>query len=78
MDINNVGMLDENVPERIQVSNCGVTKVELPNGIMLLSFIIPGIKRYDFMLDRNGRKAVSALCNSNIQIAGPGDISKGV
>ena len=75
MSMNNVPVPD--APERVQIGNCGVAKVELPNGAMLLSFIIPGIRRYDFMLDHQGRKAVSALCSS-IQIAGPGDLPKGL
>ena len=75
--INNLEVLDPNVPECVQIANCGVTKVELRDGTMLLSFIIPGIKRFDFLLDRTGRKAVAALC-SNIQIAGPEDMPKGM
>ena len=58
------------VPETIEVGNCAVGKMELPNGAMALVFTIPGIKRYVFPLDVNGRRSVGNMCISSLDIPG--------
>ena len=49
-------------PETVEVTNCAVAKVELPGGAMVLSFVIPGIRRYNFVLDSKGREMIATLC----------------
>jgi hypothetical protein len=63
-------------PETVQITNCGVLKVELPDGAMLLCFVIPGIRRYDFALDAKGREVVAQLCQHSIPTFGPGDMPR--
>ena len=62
-------------PESIQVDQCLVGAVELPNGGMALLFTIPGIRRYAFPLDADARKVVAQLClGQGLHIASPGEM----
>jgi hypothetical protein len=58
-------------PETVEITNCAATKVELPGGAMVLSFIIPGIRRYNFVLDKAGRAIVRELLTPGVQTFGP-------
>jgi hypothetical protein len=62
------------VPESVQIDQCIVGSVELPNGVMGLIFTLPGIRRYTFILDAGGRRAVAQLCMGGLQIAGTADM----
>lgn len=68
-------MFNTPASETTQVENCAVEGVEVSNGILLLGFTIPQIRRYVFVLDRNGRAAVAKLCGG-MQVFGPGDIPR--
>ena len=59
-------------PQVLEVLNAGVTKTELPNGGMVLTFIVPGIMGYSFVLDRRGRDTVNKLTVPQIAVSGQG------
>jgi hypothetical protein len=62
-------------PEIVTVPNCAVMKTELPGEAMMLSFVIPGVRRYDFLLNAEGRAVVAKLCQK-VPTFGPGDMPR--
>lgn len=59
-------------PILTEIPNCAVTKTELPTGSMALTFIVPGIHAYSFVLDKSGRELVKRLCEPPITVVGDG------
>ena len=63
-------------PEIVTIPNCGVMKTELPGDGLMLSFVIPGVRRYDFLLSPEGRATVAQLCQRGLPTFGPADIPR--
>lgn len=65
-----------NPPETIEVTNCQVSGMEAPGGMMVLLFSTP-FRRYAFPLDQQGRQVIANLCRgSGIIAAGVNDMPK--
>lgn len=68
------GVPDAPITEEIKSAVAQV--IERSDGITTLSFLVPGIHRYNFKLDRQGRQAVAKLLEPTVPTYGPGDMPK--